>query len=355
MSQGRSTDRRIPELVKKIALAVATTALFGGGGLLVLSHLRAGREAGMDLNARAWSASYRERGATPPEQGPREGYWGARLGAKIGDPWLGWREPEKHLPGLLEIDAAGRQSWRSAGERRTRIAIVGGSVAFGAYASSIDATYYAVLGRSLERDGHPAEITVLAAGAWKSIQELNAITLYLREEQPDWVILLDGLNDLTNGATADSLYGQRVETADGSPWNELYHAHDYEARVTSYLQHVEQVVARAEQNGARILVVLQPSLAERASLTALEAELLRGSLLPHTSAAALTGSYAAIRDGLEELEERREGVRFLDASRLFDDMPETTFADLWHFSDFGHRRLGEAISKKLAPLISSAQ
>jgi lysophospholipase L1-like esterase len=233
-----------------------------------------------------------------------------------------------------------------------RIVVLGGSVAFGAYASSIDATYYATLGRSLERRGIPAEITVIAAGAWKSVQELNAITLYLREEKPDWVIFLDGLNDLTNGATVDSLYGVRVEPVDGSEWNELYHAHDYPARVAKYLRQIEAATARVVNAGARSLVVLQPSLAERAPLTALEKEVLRGALLPHTSVEALRGSYAAIRSTLRELEGNGDVLHFLDASRLFDGVPETTFSDLWHFSDFGHQQLGEAISEKLAPLVA---
>jgi hypothetical protein len=99
-----------------------------------------------------------------------------------------------------------------------------------------------------------------------------------------------------------------------------------------------------------VLVVLQPSLAERARPTAIEAELLERSLVPHESAAALQRSYQAMRDGLGALE--RSGLLvFLDCSRAFDGERATTFTDLWHFSDFGHRLLGTAMAAEIAPIL----
>ena len=74
------------------------------------------------------------------------------------------------------------------------------------------------------------------------------------------------------------------------------------------------------------------------------------SLLPHPSAAVLQQSYQAMREGLAEME--RSGLLyFLDCSRVFDGERATTFADLWHFSDFGHRLLGVAMAERMAPLL----
>ena len=73
---------------------------------------------GKDLNRTAWEATYTERGQTVPPSGPREGYWGARLGQKVGDPNTEWHEPAVTVPGLLEIDAQGYQRFASPGARQ---------------------------------------------------------------------------------------------------------------------------------------------------------------------------------------------------------------------------------------------
>ena len=192
-------------------------------------------EGGKPLNERAWESSYTERGRAVPPSGPREGYWGVRLGAKVFDPHTGWHEPHVVIPGLVDIDERGLQRYVAAGADKQRVLVVGGSVAQGAYSSSIDTTYFHVLGTELERLGTPADVTVVAAGAWKSLQELPALATYGPELHPDVVVVIDGLNDLTKGATARALYGQAVPTADGSAWSITYHTHDYEQRVADYL------------------------------------------------------------------------------------------------------------------------
>ena len=97
-------------------------------------YIQDAESRGIDLNRKAWEASYIERGLSVPASGPREGFWGARLGKKIRDSRLGWHEPEVHIPGLLEIDSNGHQKYESMGKQKYHILIVGGSVAFGAYA-----------------------------------------------------------------------------------------------------------------------------------------------------------------------------------------------------------------------------
>ena len=103
--------------------------------------------------------------------------------------------------------------------------------------------------------------------------------------------------------------------------------------------------------GTELLIVLQPSLAERASPTPVEEQLLAGALQAHASRAALTDSYEALRRGLASLGVRKN-VHFLDCSRLFDSERATTFADLWHFSDRGHELLGQALARALIPLLA---
>jgi hypothetical protein len=99
-----------------------------------------------------------------------------------------------------------------------------------------------------------------------------------------------------------------------------------------------------------MLVALQPSLVERGSPTRAEKVLLRGSLQPHTSALALREAYASMRTGLEGLAESG-GFYYLDCSRAFAAEPETTFTDMWHFSDFGHRMLGQRLAREISAIL----
>jgi hypothetical protein len=284
-----------------------------------------------------------------PASGPREGYWGARLPAKVSDPRLGWREAPLSIPGLVDVDADGFQHYTPALSTSRHVVILGGSVAFGSYASSTSTTYFHLLGTELERLGQPAELTIIAAGAWKTRQEVAALGSLGERFRPGVVVLLDGLNDLTNGATSHDLYGDRVPTSDGSRWSLSYHAHDYAQRTTDYLALVDEAVEITRGLGAELLVVLQPSLVERARRTALEERLLAASLRPHTSAQALVDSYSKMRRGLEE-RAALGTLRFLDASRLFDHETATTFADMWHFSDPAHVILGTAMARAIATM-----
>lgn len=327
-------------------MVIVVAAFICGAWLLARKYINRGE----DLNKKAWEASYRERNLPVPESGPREGYWGARLGSKVPDAVLGWHEPEIHLDGLVDVDAAGRQYYRSKGKDPRRLLIIGGSVAFGANASSISRTYFNVIGSELEKKGLPVEITVVAAGAWKSLQEIRALGRNLEELKPDLVIFLNGLNDLTNGSTSRTLYGQPTTTHDGSPWTIVYHSHDYEQRVLDYLANMKVARYMTAERGVRMLVVLQPSLNERSHRSRIEDKLLAMTLEAHTSAGALSGSYSAMAQGLESMN-RRGQLAFFDASTLFDAESETVFTDIWHFTDPGHRMLGKAMADKISGML----
>lgn len=309
--------------------------------------------SGQALNQEAWQASFLERGEPVPATGPREGPWGSRLAAAVADPATAWRLAPQVEPGLLDIDARGWQHWCPGSPPTRALALVGGSVAFGAYASSIDATYFAVLGRALEARGQPTAVRVISAGAWKSSQELAALERDLGSLDIDLVVLLDGLNDLTAGASAQTLHGEQVETEDGSSWRVLYHRHDYSERIAAYLANVERSARVAADDGVPLLVALQPALFERVPRTPLERRLLTDSLMPHASLEVLQTSYAALRGGLAAVVARHPNASYYDASRVFGGEASTVFADLWHFADAGHRILGEALAKELAPLLAT--
>lgn len=303
-------------------------------------------EQGKDLNRAAWEASYSERKMEIPESGPRDGYWGSRRGNGVEDQYTVWRDSEVRVARLLDVDASGYQYFRCPEPAVSHIVILGGSVASGAYASSIDNTYFNILGTELLRRGVPTDIIVIASGAWKSTQEIAALGHYLQKAKPDLVVFLDGLNDLTGGATARHLYGEPFQSPRGEIVDPLYHSHDYQQRVISYLDNMAAAHQMIAARGGRMMVVLQPSLNERSHRTVLEEKVLKASLVPHASSEALAASYDAIRRELLR-REKSNSIFFLDASGVFDRERETTFADLWHFSDAGHRVLGAAMSSKI--------
>jgi len=307
--------------------------------------------AGKINNRGAWEASYLERDLPVPESGPREGYWGKRLGGTQRDEHTHWRESKIYVSGLLDIDNRGYQHYSNSEQLAYKIVIVGGSIAFGAYASEIEKTYFNVIGSQLKRHQIDASITIIASSTWKSVQEVIAVQQFMQRHQPDLVIFLDGLNDITNGATVNALYGQPTETLDGSEWSLHYHAHDYVQRVNLYMKHIKYAFSFIEQSGAEMLVVLQPALFERRKRTDIEDSLLEASLPPLGNVKYLQKSYDAIRFSIAGMS-RQKHMHFLDTSRIFDHEEATTFTDIWHFSDPGHQILGETIANKIATILS---
>jgi hypothetical protein len=305
---------------KKIAFTVVmmsiTAAALGG---LWIAKRRLVKPSGEGLNRMAWEANFTERGLPVPPGGPRDGYWGARMPPQVRDPDLGWREAEAHMPGLVEEDAAGLQRLDSPGAR-AHLLVIGGSVAWGAYASSIEKTYFAILRRALAAQGHPVSITVLAAGAWTSEHEGKALRQGGLALSPDVVMFFDGLNDFTLGNASE------------------------DERVTAYLSRMREARDLARARGAHVVFVLQPMLLNK-SRTAIEERILELSL-DAAGQARVRNGYARIRSGLQELA-KDDGTSFVDCAGVFDGERATTFTDLWHFADPGHTILAD----RLAPAV----
>jgi lysophospholipase L1-like esterase len=202
----------------------------------------------------------------------------------------------------------------------------------------------------LGRRGRSVRVTVDAVGAWKSVQEIASLEQRGLQHDPDVVIFLNGLNDVTNGSNAAVLYGQQTATLDGSRWHPLYHEHDYPARVRRYLDNMHGVRDRLRARGKTVVLALQPALFEKRQLSAIESDLLRAVLRFLGPREALQRTYQELRSGLSGMADDT-AVFFVDCSRVFDGEAETTFTDVWHFSDPGHQILGEALAAGLDPVL----
>ncbi len=347
----RKTVIRLLCLVPAIVLAVA-------GYRLYVDRLSPSAR-GRSLSRKAFEATFLERGLEVPESGPRDGFWGSRLSRPTPDARLGWRVTGEREPGLFEMDADGCQHYRPDGEPVARILVLGGSVAWGAYASSVQTVYFSVLGRALERAGLPVDITVLAAGAWKSHQDVQGLMVRLAAgESYDLVLFLNGLNDLTGGPTADTLYnGAPVSTlltdasseVDEEP-GKRPHQGDFAERVRAYLANMTRAAERARESGTPLLIALQPSLPERAAPSGIERTLLDGLAASSGRIEEYRAAYHSLRRGLADLA-KQDGVDYVDLSRLFADETATTFVDTWHFTDPGHALLGERLADALVPIL----
>lgn len=304
----------------------------------------------LSLNQEAWEAGFIEFGLPLPVDGPRDGYWGSRIGVHVEDPDLGWVLPEIDIPNLLALDALGMQHVPARTSGAPRLLIMGASVAFGGGASSIGDTYFQQLADRLADASSSVDVTVYAVGAWKSAQELRALELHGLDQDPDIVMFLSGLNDMTNGSNADVLYGTQTDTIDGSGWHALYHEHDYEERVRVYLSNMRTALGEIRARGASVVFVLQPALFEKQNMSVLEATIEERFLRFFGARAVLTSGYQGLRRGLASLAEA-DGVYFVDCSRVYGDEPLTVFTDIWHFSDVGHHRLAEALAPQLQPII----
>ena len=305
---------------KRIAFTVVMMSISAAGVAgLWLAQRRLFLPSGEALNRMAWEANFRERGLPVPPGGPRDGYWGARMPPQTKDAELGWREAEAHLPGLVDEDAAGLQHVGPANAPR-HLLILGGSVAWGAYASSEDTTYFARIGRWLAAKGSPVRITVLAAGAWTSDHELKALRRRGLALDPDAVMFLDGLNDLTLG-----------------------HASEDE-RVAAYLDHMREARDLARARGIAVVFVVQPWLLDK-HRSRIEKRILELSLDAAAESRVRKG-YQRIRTGLGALA-RNGGATFIDCSSVFATERATTFTDLWHFADPGHALLAERLGPAL--------
>lgn len=337
---------------KRFLLVLISSALSVGLSIPIFIYTSRRLPDGPDLNQKAWEASYRERGMTIPMRGPREGYWGSRISPKISHELLGWRENAISLPGLLEIDVNGIQRYRSNAENPNTILIVGDSVAFGAYASSLKTVYFHQIGTALDEQELGSNIYIFASGGWRSPEELIALQIFSNQIQPDIVVFLNGLNDLTTGMSATSSIANYMASRGGLTIHRQEHIQDYDDRTKQFLMNMHDAATRIRSWGGQVVFVLQPALFTRNTPTEIEKQLLTDTVVTMRLALPqLKRAYEKIRSGLTA-EATNPGIHFLDASRLFSDEKFTTFSDMWHFSDYGHAVLARLIVDQLRLIIS---
>ena len=208
--------------------------------------------SGAELNQAAWEASFTERGEKVPPVGPREGYWAQRIRPQqypCGD--LDACERTQTIPILVQIDGRGFQHVGGGADAFPRVLFVGGSVAFGAYASTIQTTYFAALLGLLAEEFPDLGLSVLARNGSVGQEDFEAFALRGEEVHPDMVVFLNGLNDLMNRP--------------GKP---------PEDGLRKYRKSVRLAAQLANLRGLSTVFIAQPFLGSKEQKTSLERRLL---------------------------------------------------------------------------------
>ncbi len=283
--------------------------------------------SGAELNQVAWEATYTERGQPVPPVGPREGYWAERIRPQnypCGD--LDACERTQAIPLLVIIDGRGFQHVGGGANAFPRILFVGGSVAFGAYSSTIETSYFSVLLRHLEPEFPNLGISILARNGSVGQEDFEAYALRGGEVGPDMVVFLSGLNDLMNRPRSSPLEGIR-----------------------KYRKSVRLAAQLGRLQGLSMIFAMQPFLGGKVYKTPFERRLL--DLTKEDYENQINPWYRRLAVEAEKVARGEEAAAFFDYSDLLAGEEKTTFADQWHFSDFGHAILAEALARDLAPLL----
>ncbi len=283
--------------------------------------------SGLELNKVAWEATYTERGQPVPPVGPREGYWGERIRPQnrpCGD--LVACERTQTIPLLVTIDGRGFQHVGGGADAFPRVLFIGSSVAFGSYSSTAETSYFARLQHLLQPELPDLGISVFGVNGSVGMEDFEAFALRGGEVGPDMVVFLNGLNDLTNRPNQRPDEGLR-----------------------QYRRSLRLAARLGRLQGVKVVFAMQPFLGSKTRKSPLERRLLDLTLDDYEN--ALNPWYRRLAYEAEELA-RREGAAFLDYSDVLAEEEETTFADQWHFSDFGHAILAEALARDLKPLLN---
>jgi len=217
--------------------------------------------------------------------------------------------------------------WQHVGDVEDRdkfhLIIFGGSVAFGAYASDLQKTYFSVMVRELKKRGIPIYVTIMAVGGWWSTHEVAAWATEGVGLNPHAVMFLDGLNDLTNPKEQPMV-----------------------SRSKMYISNMGIAEMLAKRNSAKVIYALQPFLPSKKIKTGIEKRILELS----GDEKLLVEHHGIIAEWLKN--RHGDDIFLIDCSDIFTEEKETTFADIWHFSDPAHEMLGKHLAEHLYPILS---
>lgn len=253
-----------------------------------------------------------------------------------------------------------------------RVVVLGGSVAYGTGASRRDLCWDRRLEALLPKGW---KVVNRARPSYNSTQCLVSLALEALDDEPDWILLVDGFNDLAvplvmGGRPGDPYYLPAMrEQMEGGLWRELrWHSRILQALSALLSEPSPERRSLEPDESASVRRIASRNVREMGAL--LDARGVQGLFVaePVSCAKPMSAGEKAHFDRLAwgealkreypplvtaELEAARaSGWQALDATGLFADVPATRFADCVHPNDEGQEALARRIASELAPSAS---
>ncbi len=284
-----------------------------------------------------------------------------------------------------------RAKEKPAGTRR--VLVLGGSAAFGMYASGDDRTFPAVLERLLGEQGRTGEVLNAGRPSYESAQELILLATAAVDYAPDVVLVHDGWNDLygsarerpdrepvpglfleidqvlaegRRGCMTDALrcsaFGRFLEgriarlrkrlsgPGDG-PRPAFDTLHDHPAALPRYRRNLRAICRLASAYGATVVLTAQPELFQRKGPVPEAERAIREREAKDAPGYDRLGleRYPGFVRAAEEVA-REEGALFVDLTTAFDSVADAVFVDQVHLNDRGQ----EVVARQVFPVVARA-
>lgn len=313
------------------------------------------------------------------------------------DPYLLWIAK----PGIKGFDMHGsfkmnnyafRNDYDIAKEKtpgKLRIIVLGGSVAWGAGASSNQTVWTKVLEDLLKENNVSAEVLNAGCAGYISFQELIYLQFKLLDFSPDLVIVFDGYNDLF----MSSLYSEKKYENNTTPYYEaeksfytqpllvqigglvkersnffklikrtrekilyengkpMYKISSLnKAGIANYFSNIKSVLDILKGRGIKGIFVLQPYIFEsKKILSSTEKVILQKS---RQEAPVIKEAMDVLRRDYRNFTVR-EGINFCDLNDVFDNIPvsQTVWFDHVHLNDQGNRIIAERLKDVIISIL----
>jgi lysophospholipase L1-like esterase len=269
----------------------------------------------------------------------------------------------------------GQEIIKSNNDGKYRIMILGGSTAYGVYASSDSTTISGYLQSFFTKNGYDVEVINAGVNGANSLDETFIVKNKIIDYEPDMIIAYDGWNDLWSPIKPDiqkiSLYDilsnkftfvssytkidelhfflNRVITKNiygdrGSPSESVNHQ-DSPIKASLWEKRWSEICLQRQENDFLVVIILQPLLGS-GNKTLTSWEDTNKHSLEHQS---IIPSYSLMKSSLQNMHQICDLT--IDLTNVFDERNETIFIDNGHVGDLGNSIIAEKIYEKILPAV----
>lgn len=301
-------------------------------------------------------------------------------------PRIDWQIPGKPNPETAYFNTQGfrtreRVGTKAAGE--FRIIALGGSTTEEVWTE--DGTHWPLWAeREIRKTGVEARVYNSGMSAYTSAHTLIRLAFDVLDYEPDVVLVMDSVNDLTvnyraavAGEPVDGHYrvpfAQKAFTNDvdqgdivlsrlwravslriaGTREIVMPQQYDISAGLRYFKRNLASLHALAESRGSRLVLLTMPSCDSEAVYRQVERDGRLGLSPPFPQDFdRFKRDFAAYNEAIREVGAAR-GVTVIDMNRLLGGS-QNLFADVVHYNAAGSKRFGELLAAELSPLIKEA-